>query len=72
MWGIGAKRGTASVPTEVMEFIAGRGHFHLAHYLTVTGGARSYIYDSHRIRTAVLIGIEGCNIGQVFWRRAHG
>jgi hypothetical protein len=54
-----------------MQLVIAVGKLHLAEELTVSGGTRLEVNDSHGVTLAVLAHIEQSNVSDVFRRGFH-
>src|ERR1700719_687998 len=72
MWRVGAQRGTACVPSEMMQFVTNPGHFGTANDLAVGGRSGVEVEHAHRIVAAIFgLRIEHGDIAQFFLRPLH-
>src|SRR5215469_1726353 len=62
----------ARVPSEVMELIITVGEVHLANELTICGGMRVEVDDSHGIPLSILAHVEQSQVSEAFRRGLHG
>src|ERR1700691_477213 len=58
MWHVRAEASAASVPTEMVQFVAGVGHVHAAHKTAVGRGRRVHIHDTQRVGTPITFWVE--------------
>src|SRR5216684_7157287 len=69
---VGAERGAARVPSEMMEFVADTGHLGTSDNLRIGWRGRVEVEHAHRVVTSLLgFGIEGGDVGELFARPLH-
>ncbi len=69
--GLRAEARAASVPAKVMQLVIVIGKIHLAEELTIRGGARVDVDDSHRVPLTALANVEQSYVSDAFRGGVH-